>query len=145
MVDLIGRLCHGGFGSTLSYVSLPSLQQMPAQGSETPKAEKKSYPANHRLALKNKTQQKQENPKLGRDSLVKVFDKLQRDGGVRKILRLYVEDREESPPHSDAAIERAVRGMESIHTMSAPTGREPIAVEEWCVPCPVSVANMEYC
>ncbi|KAF4885392.1 Subtilisin DY [Colletotrichum fructicola] len=62
-------------------------------------------------------------------TLVKVFDKLH-ELKVKKILRLYVEDRH-PPSHTDASIEIALQGRESFLKDGGTVGREPIAVETW--------------
>jgi hypothetical protein len=49
---------------------------------------------------------------MGRNDLVRVFDKLS-SCGVKRILRLQVDDLEH-PSHTDSAIEMALQGRESL-------------------------------
>ncbi|KAL1864707.1 hypothetical protein Daus18300_007509 [Diaporthe australafricana] len=61
----------------------------------------------------------------GRDSLVTVFDTLAKFG-VRNILHLRVDDMyENAPSHSDAAIERSIRGADSFR---ADVGRTEVEI-----------------
>ncbi|KAF4537794.1 Intracellular serine protease [Lasiodiplodia theobromae] len=123
ITDLLQRMSDGGFGTTLAYVNLPTVRFNPPRRSS---AELSGLP---RRKVKPKTNQKSlpENPGVGRTELVQVFKKLY-DLNVRSILRLSVEDRQ-SPSHTDAAIEEALQGRESI-TDGAGSSR-PIAVEKW--------------
>ena len=84
----------------------------------------KAYSANE---SKQREGTPQENPMIGRSSLITVFDKLA-SVQVRNILRLHVDDRD-TPAHTDAAIERAIRGRDYF---SSENGRkEAIGVELW--------------
>lgn len=122
VTELIGRMSIGGFGDTLAYVYLPTI--MHGQDSEAAsKPIKKSYPMNQGVAREDN---REENPNIGRTSLINVFDRLY-EVGVRNILRLHVEDRE-ALSHTDAAIEMALQGRDSLSTN--PTSR-PISVETW--------------
>ncbi|KAL2181048.1 uncharacterized protein P884DRAFT_274879 [Thermothelomyces heterothallicus CBS 202.75] len=64
-----------------------------------------------------------ENANMGRSDLVSVFDKLSKRG-VKRILRLQVDDLA-PPAHTDAAIELALKGIESLQL---PQGRETAIV-----------------
>jgi len=131
MATLIDRMSTGGFFGTQAYVYIPSLD--PAQDSEGPKKpETKSYGT-----------QAQENPRMGRDDLISVFDKLS-FYGVERILSLQVDDLKE-PSHTDSAIELALQGRESLPTRdlepapsqngvlpkSSDKKRRPIIVRTW--------------
>lgn len=117
----------GGFEDTLSYVNLPVLGYTPdSLAGSTVNA--KSYDANER---RPRDSGGNEDKLIGRNSVVAVFDKLA-EVGVRNILRLIVEEDTKSPPHTDGAIERAVRGEDSLNPESK--RKEPsIAVEIWYV------------
>ncbi|KAL7790945.1 hypothetical protein V8C37DRAFT_161785 [Trichoderma ceciliae] len=122
LIELINRMSVGGFGDTLAYVYIPTVQHSP-DSKPTAKISNKSHPMNQGVA-RQKTLT--ENPNIGRSSLIGVFDKLH-ELGVKSILRLQVEDRE-SPSHTDAAIERALQGRDSV---SDEKSRGPISVETW--------------
>lgn len=112
----------GGFGNTLAYVYLPTV--LKRQDSESVvKPVEKSYLMNQGMA---RQRGRAENPELGRTSLVSVFEKLHKVG-VKNILRLHVEDRE-PPSHTDAAIEMALQGRDSLSEIQA---SRPISVETW--------------
>jgi hypothetical protein len=121
IVDLVHRMEHGGFWKTLSYVYIPTLQYTDQEREPTAKTGKKSYSA------ATADQGLKENPQTGRTALVSVFDKLCK-AGVHNILRLYVEDREQPSP-TDAALERALQGRESM--ADASSGRGSFHVETW--------------
>ncbi|EAQ89632.1 hypothetical protein CHGG_06251 [Chaetomium globosum CBS 148.51] len=104
IITLIERMSVGGFLDTLAYVYIPGLDQVtPAVKHEKP--ERKTYG-------RGRSGQVQENPKMGRNDLVSVFDKLS-SCGVTRILRLQVDDLEE-PAHTDSAIEMALQGTEPL-------------------------------
>ena len=124
----------GGFSETLAYVYIPSLH---ITGNEGAEKQEKSYGAKRGPAG-----QVLENPKMGRNDLVKVFDKLS-SCGVKRILRLQVDDLEH-PSHTDSAIEMALQGRESFPSQErepfpshnrTPSVRDPsypaILVETW--------------
>jgi hypothetical protein len=94
----------GGFLDTLAYVYIPGLDQATAPVKQE-KPERKAYG-------RGRASQVQENPKMGRNDLVSVFDKLS-SCGVTRILRLQVDDLED-PAHTDSAIEMALQGAESL-------------------------------
>lgn len=109
IIDLISRLSVGGFDKVLSYVRIPTTT-LSTSASEAPKKELKTY--NKRPGGVKQGPQFGENPHPGRQSLVSVFDELF-EAGVRRIIRLYVDDM--IPPyHTDAAIERAIAGRDSL-------------------------------
>ncbi|ROV88757.1 hypothetical protein VMCG_10053 [Cytospora schulzeri] len=97
----------GGFEDTLSYVCVPALSHIPEDIARSGPTSQ-TYTANQGRQRESDSQD--EKPK-GRDSAVICFDELAR-AGVRNILHLVVEDMK-SPPHTDAAIERAIRGEDS--------------------------------
>jgi hypothetical protein len=115
----------GGFEDTLSYVSLPVLSHSPdiTAGSNS---NAKSYDANERWQRDTNAD---EDKLMGRNSAVAVFDRLA-DAGVRSILSLTVEEDPNSPPHTDGAIERAVRGEDSLNPGNK-RQKPNIAVEAW--------------
>lgn len=123
ITKLIDRMSVGGFENTLAYVSLPSVAHTKDTESVT-KPPSKTYPKNLGLVRQSL---RPENPKIGRTALIDVFKKLH-ENGVNRILRLQVEDRE-SPSHTDAAIETALRGMDSLSETSA--SPRCISVETW--------------
>ncbi|KAH7020453.1 hypothetical protein EDB80DRAFT_561533 [Ilyonectria destructans] len=125
IIELLDRMSVGGFGETLAYVYLPTVLHSP---SSNPSAEpgKKSYQKNPGMA---ENRSLQENPDVGRTSLVSVFDKLHQLG-VRNILRLCVEDREQ-PSHTDATIEIALQGRESLAPPTEGRSSRPISIENW--------------
>ncbi|KAI8960596.1 hypothetical protein F5Y11DRAFT_329178 [Daldinia sp. FL1419] len=120
---LIDRMLVGGFNDTLAYVYLPIVLHIQEGTDSSPKSIGKSYPMNQGLARKSNTT---ENPYMGRSSLIEVFDKLY-TAGVRNILRLHVED-SDSPSHTDAAIEKALQGRDSLE---GNLKSRPILVETW--------------
>ena len=125
-MDLIEKLSKaGGFEDTLSYVSLPGLSHVHDVAGVPPKV----YGANEG---RQRGVTLQENPKMGRSSLIKVFDKLAAVG-VRNILRLHVDD-SQSPAHTDASIERAIQGRDYFAKESSGENRnESIDVELWYI------------
>lgn len=115
----------GGFGSTLAYVYLPTV--MHTQDSEaTSKPIEQSYAMSQGMARQSV---QAENPKMGRSVLINVFDSLYAVG-VRNILRLHVEDRV-APSHTDAAIETALQGRDSLTELTETETCRPISVETW--------------
>lgn len=127
MIKLIDRMSIGGFGDTLAYVYLPIVQHSQDSELSTAKpANKKSYTMNKSVARQNNALAAAENPKVGRTSLVRVFDKLY-EAGVKRILRLQVDDWE-SLSHTDAALEMAVHGSDRLPTGA---GRGEISIETW--------------
>ncbi|KAL9473840.1 hypothetical protein ACSS6W_008220 [Trichoderma asperelloides] len=124
VVDLIEKLSNaGGFEDTLSYVNLPILMTIHEKASGS-KSDNRGYNSNEK---RQRGGAHQENPKLGRSALISVFDKLV-SVNIRHILRLHVDDRE-GLPHTDAAIERAIRGLDSFSLGN--TRREAIKIESW--------------
>lgn len=103
IITLIERMSAGGFLDTMAYVYIPSLDCGQESGSPK-KPEIKSYGLSG-----GSTGKMQENPKKGRNDLVRVFDMLSYCG-VKAILRLQVDDLE-YPSHTDSAIEMALRGQ----------------------------------
>ncbi|KAL7928909.1 hypothetical protein V8C35DRAFT_316826 [Trichoderma chlorosporum] len=123
VVDLIEKLSKaGGFEDTLSYVNLPILSTIHRK--TTAKSEQKTYNSNEK---RQRGGGQQENPNLGRNALISVFDTLV-SAKVRRILRLQVEDRD-SLPHTDASIERAIRGKDSLSL--GDDRDEAIKIEYW--------------
>jgi hypothetical protein len=112
----------GGFGETLSYVYLPIIEYSQT-GESAEKPERKTHAMNQGVARHKVLQ---ENPKIGRTAHINVFERLYK-AGVRSILRLHVEDRE-YPSHTDAAIEIALRGGDSLSEVQK---CRPISVEIW--------------
>lgn len=126
VVDLIEKLSKaGGFEDTLSYVNLPILTTIHEKSSAS-KSDNRGYSSNEK---RQRGGAHQENPKLGRSALISVFDKLV-SVNIRHILRLQVDDRE-GLPHTDAAIERAIRGQDSFGLGN--TRKEEIKIESWYV------------
>lgn len=126
VVDLIEKLSKaGGFEDTLSYVNLPRLSTIHEKASAS-KSDSRTYNSNEK---RQRGGAYQENPKLGRSALISVFDKLV-SVNISHILRLQVDDRE-GLPHTDAAIERAIRGRDSFSLGNA--RKEAIKVESWYV------------
>lgn len=126
VVDLIEKLSNaGGFEDTLSYVDLPILMTIHEKASGS-KSDNRGYNSNEK---RQRGGAHQENPKLGRSALIIVFDKLV-SVNIRHIPRLHVDDRE-GLPHTDAAIERAIRGLNSFSLGN--TRREAIKIEPWYV------------
>ncbi|KAL6695387.1 hypothetical protein J3F84DRAFT_408366 [Trichoderma pleuroticola] len=124
VVDLIEKLSKaGGFEDTLSYVNLPILTTIHEKSSAS-KSDNRGYSSNEK---RQRGGAHQENPKLGRSALISVFDKLV-SVNIRHILRLQVDDRE-GLPHTDAAIERAIRGQDSFGLGN--TRKEEIKIESW--------------
>lgn len=127
VVDLIEKLSKaGGFEDTLSYVNLPALSHI----SDKPGGSTKAYNPNE--GRQRGSHDSKDNPKLGRSSLVSVFDELA-GKGVCNILRLHVEDLD-VPAHTDAAIERAIRGRDSFSLGSRRASA--IEIETWYVLAP---------
>ncbi|KAL4919524.1 hypothetical protein BDW62DRAFT_40931 [Aspergillus aurantiobrunneus] len=121
VVRLIEKVSNaGGFEDTLSYVKIPQL----ASDTQTmPKVQMQNV-ANEKRQLKRSFVDR--DPK-GRDTLVKVFDKLV-EVNVRRILRLHVEDNADEWAHTDTAIERAIKGYNQY---SGGKAREALEVGEW--------------
>ena len=118
----------GGFEDTLSYVSLPVLEYAADISESSSSPTSKSYGANegHQRGTRSHV-----NNTLGRNSAIAVLDKLA-ESGVRKIIRLIVDEDPDSSPHTDAAIERAVRGEDSfISAYKRHNGAGAIYVEIW--------------
>ncbi|KAL6229846.1 hypothetical protein BDW75DRAFT_249236 [Aspergillus navahoensis] len=129
IVTLISRLRDGGgFGDILSYVRIPVTTQIRAPQPQSPNQERKTY-GKHQGSAKN-NQSSEENPHPGRQCLTRVFDSLY-DAGVRTIIRLEVNDME-TPHHTDAAIERAITGADSLGLETPRNGGpNPIMIETW--------------
>ena len=124
VVDLIGKLSKaGGFEDTLSYVYLPVLSSV-YEKADASRFDGRRYGANER---RQRGRTANENQATGRSALISVFDKLA-SVNVRTILRLHVDDRD-NLSHSDAAIERAVRGRDFFSL--GHSRNEPIHVEHW--------------
>jgi hypothetical protein len=125
IADLVTMLANpGGFEDTLSYVSLPVLSYTKDMTSSSSQSSR-NYDANER---RQRSMSGYDDKTTGRNSAVAVLDKLA-ESGVRKVIRLIVEEDSKSP-HTDAAIERAIRGEDS---MQREHGRKHpgIAVEVW--------------
>lgn len=119
----------GGFEDALSSVSLPMLSSTYDNiAGSGPKA--KPYDSNEH---RRRDTGGQEDKSKGRSSAVAIFDKLA-EVGVRNIVRLQVEEPQDtnSAPHTDSAIERALRGQDSMSPGSMKQERS-ISVEEWYV------------
>ncbi|KAK4074698.1 uncharacterized protein Triagg1_4847 [Trichoderma aggressivum f. europaeum] len=114
ILELLDRMKAGGFGTTLSYVSIPAIRHIPT----VPSTADNLDPRDRGISL--------ENPRPGRTDLIDVFNKL-RELKVTQILRLEVEDRQ-APSHMDAAIERAIQGRDSADDQFS---RRPIGVHTW--------------
>lgn len=127
VADLVSMLATpGGFEDTLSYVSLPVLGYTADNSNSSSSPASTSYDANER---RQRVTSGHNDKTTGRNSAVAVFDKLA-ESGVRKIIRLVVEENSNSPPHTDVAIERAVRGQDSSDPDNS--RKYPgIAVEIW--------------
>ncbi|KAG6355983.1 hypothetical protein INS49_015368, partial [Diaporthe citri] len=127
MVGLINMLSQpGGFEDTLSYVYLPCLS---SDGSKLT-----NYGSASRPHVANQGRQRLSKPdndhSTGRDSLIAVFDALA-TAGVRNILHLQVDDMYDNRLyHTDAAIERSIRGVDSFFT-EAKRAEGGIDVEIW--------------
>ncbi|KAI0407365.1 hypothetical protein F4802DRAFT_19209 [Xylaria palmicola] len=126
ILELLDRMKAGGFGATLSYVSIPAIRHAPTSPLQTENFDLPDQSA------------PPENPRLGRTDLIGVFDKL-RELKVTYIWRLDVEDRVR-PSHTDAAIERAIQGKDSTMKQEAATNPEttmkqdlkrPISIHTW--------------
>lgn len=113
ILELLDRMKAGGFGKTLSYVSIPAIRHVPAV----------SPPADN---VDPRDRSMPENPRLGRTDLIEVFNKLHQLK-VTQILRLEVEDRQ-VPSHMDAAIEKAIQGRDSADDQFS---RQPIDIDTW--------------
>jgi hypothetical protein len=127
VVNLIEKLSRaGGFEDTLSYVNLPFLNHL-TDSSNSPIS--KSYTSNERRSRLSDDKAQPVRPDGGRSSLISVFDKLSANK-VHTILRLHVNDLN-PPAHTDAAIERAIRGQDTF-SLTVP---RPLAIniETWCV------------
>ncbi|KAL7814959.1 hypothetical protein V8C44DRAFT_363359 [Trichoderma aethiopicum] len=126
VIDLIEKLSNaGGFEDTLSYVSIPILSTLHDEatafelGDKMDDADGKEPPG--RLSEEGSKSG------LGRSALISIFDKLA-SVNVRRIIRLHVDDRD-AVPHTDSAIEQAIRGCDS----SSPSRdmKRAIRVDEW--------------
>ena len=124
LINLIESLASGGgFEDTLSYVSLPVLSSYYDKPNPS-SSENKSYGANEG---RQRGVELQGGQTIGRSALIRVFDKLA-SLKIRNILRLHVDDRD-GIPHTDAAIERAIRGRDRF---GLENGRsDAIHVETW--------------
>lgn len=129
VADLILMLAApGGFEDTLSYVKLPVLDYTPEIIAPSSRLHLSTYGANQ--SRHRGTDAQEENP-LGRSSAVAIFDKLAQVG-VRHVLRVVVEEDMRSSPHTDASIERAISGQDSMVSNNRRT--EPgIDIEVWYV------------
>lgn len=116
----------GDFDDTLSYVSLPVLGDSADNSNSNPSPTSASYDANER---RQRITSSRDSKTMGRNSAVAVFDKLA-EFGVRRIIRLIVEEDPNLPPHTDVAIERAIRGRDSLDPDNRRKYPE-IAVEIW--------------
>ncbi|KAL4876220.1 hypothetical protein BJY04DRAFT_223305 [Aspergillus karnatakaensis] len=130
-VDDVVRLIEnisiaGGFEDILSYVKIPQLV-LEAQG--IPRSQQRPNVANEKRHMRRNVIDKEGQ---GRDSLVKVFDKLA-EVKVRKIIRLQVEDNGDEWPHTDTAIERAIKGQSHYWDEFTRTGLD-IKEWDWCKP-----------
>lgn len=141
MAELVQRLDKpGGLEDTLSYVNLPVLSYTAVKGDKLDsKSATAIYSANDTRRRDRDTQQENQ---MEQTSIVAVFDKLA-EVGVRSILPLQVEQDLEldnweplstystrSPPHTDTAIERAIRGQDSLMSSNTPK-RHAIHIEIW--------------
>jgi hypothetical protein len=129
VASLINMLAApGGFEDTLSYVSLPVLSYTSDLTTNSGLISK-TYGANQG---RQRDTDGHEEKTIGRNSVVVVFDKLA-EIGVRHVLKLIVAEDVKSPPHTDAAIERAVTGRDpsAPHKMRQEGG---IDIEIWYVP-----------
>lgn len=127
VIDLIEKLSNaGGFEDTLSYVYLPLLGKIDKESGAASKS-------NNIISSSNEKGQRgaapQENPELGCSCLVKVFDKLV-SVNVRRILRLQVVDVGDQP-HTDATIERAIKGQDSFYLSALRA--QAINIDDWYV------------
>ncbi|KAL6827245.1 hypothetical protein J3E69DRAFT_380382 [Trichoderma sp. SZMC 28015] len=114
ILELLDRMKAGGFGTTLSYVSIPAIRHIPTVPSTADNVD----PRDRGIPF--------ENPRPGRTDLIEVFNKLH-ELKVTQILRLEVEDRQ-APSHMDAAIERAIQGRDSADDQ---VSRRPIGIHTW--------------
>lgn len=113
MSELVNMLSQpGGFEDTLSYVYIPCLS--PDEGKSTDQG-----PASRPHAAnqgRQRVSRSENSVRTGRNSLIAVFDALAK-AGVRNILHLQVDDMYENRLyHTDAAIERSIRGVDSFFT-----------------------------
>ncbi|KAL5003235.1 hypothetical protein BDV10DRAFT_201119 [Aspergillus recurvatus] len=121
VVRLIEKVSRaGGFEDTLSYVRIP---QLASEAQNGPKGHKQNVANDKRLLNRGPTDRQLK----GRDTLIKVFDKLV-EVNVRKILRLEVEDNADEWAHTDTAIEQAIRGYTPY---SSGERRESLEIAEW--------------
>ncbi|PYI35213.1 hypothetical protein BP00DRAFT_454169 [Aspergillus indologenus CBS 114.80] len=125
IVDLIDRLSIGGFNSVLSCVCIPATCISPSVP-VAPTQEPKTYSRRPRDSRKEPVLEV--NPHQGRDCLKAVFDRLHKVG-VRRIIRLHVDDMGDQP-HMDSAIERAICGHDAFGIEDSRHG-DPIIVEEF--------------
>lgn len=122
VVRLIKQVSQvGGFEDTLSYVRIPPLA---SETQSIPQKQRQNV-ANEKRPLKSGSVG--EDPK-GRNTLFEVFDALV-EVGVRKILRLHVEDNVDEWAHTDSAIERAIKGSYRLSTERPRS--DALEVEEW--------------
>lgn len=126
IVRLIRKLTHaGGFEDTLSYVRIPQLSEPDG----LPEPVIRANLANESRGSHSASDSKK--ALVRRDPLISVFDELA-VAGVRRILRLQVEDNSDVLAHSDTAIERAIKGPDSRdEPASTSTRTEPLNIETW--------------
>ncbi|KAJ8119714.1 hypothetical protein ONZ43_g3397 [Nemania bipapillata] len=125
VVSLIEKLSRaGGFEDTLSHVKLPSLDYLTDSLNTSTS---NSYISNERRSRDSYDKAQAVPQEEGRRSLIPVFDMLAKNN-IRTILRLHVDDLA-SPAHTDAAIERAIRGRDAFSL----TDQRPseIHIETW--------------
>lgn len=122
----------GGLEDTLSFVKLPVLTYTSDTDSNSSANMYDANEARQRDSVGNDKRMS------GRNSVVAVFDELA-EANVLRILRLVVEEDMQSP-HTDSAIERAVRGMDSKFPEKK-RKKGPIAVEVWYVQVPPNVKS----
>ncbi|KAL2825349.1 hypothetical protein BDW59DRAFT_179913 [Aspergillus cavernicola] len=119
LIELVSKA--GGFEDTLSYVKIP---QLASETPGMPKTQPRQSVANEKRQLKRGSVGKEAK---GRETLVKVFDKLV-EVNVRRVLRLHVEDNADEWAHADTAIEQAIKGYSQY---SGGIARESLEVGEW--------------
>lgn len=124
--ELVSMLARpGGFEDTLSYVSLPVFAYAADISKSSSNPSSASYDANEG---RQRGTRDDDGKTLVRNCAVSVLDKLA-ESEVRRIIRLIV-DEDPSSPHTDSAIERAVRGQDSL--VAGDKREHPaIAVEIW--------------
>ncbi|EGU74738.1 hypothetical protein FOXB_14754 [Fusarium oxysporum f. sp. conglutinans Fo5176] len=123
-IELIKALSDaGGFDDTLSYVSLPYFTDC----HDKDQARKDTRRAPGANESRPRTGIAKEGSSTSCDKLVELFDTLV-SAGVRRIIRLEVEERADCP-HEDAAIERSIRGNDYFSLLKSRP--ESIVVEYW--------------